>query len=647
MIIRVIARRSRLSQLQVQEAMARFPDVNYRLETLSSYGDQHQQISLLNGEAPADMFTRELDEALIKGRADIAIHSAKDLPYPLDERLEVIALFPPFDQSDSLVSRDHLTLSKLPAGSSVGTSSPMRRRELLTLRPDLKIVGIRGCIEERVRQVRDGKIDAAIVATCALKRLGMEDDISEVLPFETHPLQGYLAITSLKGRTDLKVLFERDDVLHRQGHVTLVGFGPGDPELLTVKAVKALQQADVIFYDDLIDKHYLDTLKAEKCYVGKRKGLHHSEQHEINRLLLKAAREGKQVVRLKGGDPMVFGHAGEEIEYLQSNLISVTVIPGITTASAMAAATKVSLTQRGISSSVALVNGHADVPIVADTDTIVYYMGGSRLSVIRESLLAEGWSVTTPVILVHNVSLPDEQTFETTISQLGDDDYPTPVIALVGDVAKLRRQTASSIQRTLYTGLVSPNPDYIHTPMIEIEPVSYAKPSTESYDYLLFTSRYAVKCWTGGFSGRIVSIGSSTTQALKEAGAVEVEQTEQDDSYGVIDYFRRQPRGRVLIPRSSLALNIIPDGLSQLGFVVTTLTVYNNVFPHHVRRVNLANIQRVVFTSPSTIDNFIKTYGNLPAHIEYVTRGSITAQHLKSRQNETIQNIQKGPGHTG
>ena len=636
MSIRVIARQSRLSQLQVQEAMARFPDVDYTLETLSSYGDQHQQISLLDGEAPADMFTRELDEALISGRADIAIHSAKDLPYPLDERLEVIALFPPFDQSDSLVSCDHLTLAQLPAGSTVGTSSPMRRRELLALRPDLQIVGIRGCIEERVRQVRDGEIDAAIVATCALKRLGMESDISEVLPFETHPLQGYLAITALKGRTDLKVLFERDDVLHCQGHVTLVGFGPGDPELLTVKAVKALQQADIIFYDDLIGQSYLDTLRAEKVYVGKRSGQHHAEQSAINRLLLQAVREGKQVVRLKGGDPMVFGHAGEEIEYLQSNLVNVSVVPGITTASALAATTKVSLTHRGISSSVALVNGHAAAPIVPDTDTIVYYMGGSRLGSIRKSLLAVGWPAATPVLLVHNVSLPDEQTYETTVGQLGDVDYPTPVIALVGDVARLRHQTASTVQRTLYTGLVCPNPDYIHTPLIEIEPVGFTFPPAESFDYLLFTSRYAVKAvahssfFTLHSSLKIVSIGPSTTQALKEAGAVEVEQTEQDDSYGVIDFFSRQPRGRVLIPRSNLALDIIPDGLRQLGFTVQTLTVYNNVYPHHVRRVNLDNIQRVVFTSPSTIDNFIKTYGSLPSYIEYVTRGSITAAHLST-----------------
>ena len=649
MNIRIIARQSPLSQLQVREAMEKFPEIDYRLETLSSYGDQHQQISLLDGEAPADMFTRELDEALISKRADIAIHSAKDLPYPLDERLEVIALFPPFDQSDSLVSRDHLTLEQLPAGSTVGTSSPLRRRELLALRPDLKIVGIRGCIEERVSQVRDGKIDAAIVATCALKRLGMEDDISEVLPFETHPLQGYLAITALRGREELKTAFKREDVLHRQGKVTLVGFGPGDPELLTVKAVKALQNADIIFYDDLIGKAFLDTLNAEKYYVGKRSGCHHAEQDDINRLLLKAAREGKEVVRLKGGDPMVFGHAGEEIEYLQSNLVEVSVIPGITTASALAATTKVSLTQRGISSSVAFVNGHSAQPIVPNTETVVYYMGGARLAKIGASLQAEGWADTTPVLLVHNVSLPDEQTFETTIGELPTltSQLPTPVIALVGDVARLRHHAASNIRRTLYTGLVSPNPDYIHTPLIEIKPIDYAVPPRERYDYLLFTSRYAVKHWKGGFSGRIVSIGPSTTQALKTAGAEDVEQTEIDDSYGVIDYFSRQPRGRVLIPRSNLALDIIPEGIKALGFDVETLTVYHNVYPRCVRRVNLSNIRRVVFTSPSTIDNFITTYGDLPSHIEYVTRGRITAQHLKSRQNEKIQNIQERPDHTG
>jgi hydroxymethylbilane synthase/uroporphyrinogen III methyltransferase/synthase len=111
----------------------------------------------------------------------------------------VIALYEAFDKTDALVSRDHIKLMDLPAGSTVGTSSPLRKKGLSELRPDLKIVGIRGCIEDRVAQVRDGKLDCAIVATCALKRLGMEDEITEILPFPTHPMQGRLAITAKRG----------------------------------------------------------------------------------------------------------------------------------------------------------------------------------------------------------------------------------------------------------------------------------------------------------------------------------------------------------------------------------------------------------------------------------------------------------------
>lgn len=211
--IRVTARSSRLSQIQVKEVFKRFPDMSYRLMTRLSYGDKHQAISLLDGQAPDDMFTRELDMALLSGKADIAIHSAKDLPEKLHPDLEVIALYEAFDKTDSLVSRDHISLADLPEGSTIGTSSPLRKKELESIRPDLKVVGIRGCIEERVEQVRDGKIDAVIVATCALKRLDMEDEITEVLNFETHPMQGRLAITALKGRDDLKAVFAKDSII--------------------------------------------------------------------------------------------------------------------------------------------------------------------------------------------------------------------------------------------------------------------------------------------------------------------------------------------------------------------------------------------------------------------------------------------------
>lgn len=706
--IRVIARGSRLSRLQVEEVFKNFPELAYEIKYLESYGDKNQQISLLNGEAPADIFTRELDDAIRQGDADIAIHSAKDLPYPLPEDIEVIALFPAFDTTDSLVSRGHKKLAELPAGSIIGTSSPLRKKGLNELRPDLTIKGIRGCIEERVQQVKDGKYDAAIVATCALKRLGMEDEIAEVLPFPTHPLQGFLAITAKKG-SDLKQAFASKSILDKQGSVYLVGFGPGDPDLLTIKAAKAIDAADIIFYDDLIDDSYLADKKAEKIYVGKRAGYHHKEQADINRLLLDAAREGKNVVRLKGGDPMIFAHGSEEIEYLESNLIKVNVIPGITTASALAASQKISLTHRDFSSSVALVSGHTPQPVTPDAETLVYYMGAKQLQTIATQLIdKEGWAFNTPVLLTYNVSRPDEQTFETTLWNLRNGEMqnlPTPLIALIGNVAGLKHHQASDIKPTLYTGTLPAiekrKADYTYTPLIEISyhPSYFTKILEDNYCkqydgkcftkycewdesqalYYIFTSQYGVEATLEDYDlifkeqekHVFISIGDTTTEALHKAGVKNVIQVEQDNRYGVIEWFKKEKERLdaarpqyehsfelfekmdldnydheladfvyryenrlVFYPHSSLSPEDIPLALQELGFDVLSAIVYNNELPKNPRRVNLNHFKRIVFTSPSTIDNFIKLYGKLPENTEFITRGPITQAHLEEVLNK-------------
>lgn len=706
--IRVIARGSRLSRLQVEEVFKNFPELAYEIKYLESYGDKNQQISLLNGEAPADIFTRELDDAIRQGDADIAIHSAKDLPYPLPEDIEVIALFPAFDITDSLVSRNHKKLAELPAGSIIGTSSPLRKKGLNELRPDLTIKGIRGCIEERVQQVKDGKYDAAIVATCALKRLGMEDKIAEVLPFPTHPLQGFLAITAKKG-SDLKQAFASKSILDKQGTVSLVGFGPGDPDLLTIKAAKAIDAADIIFYDDLIDDSYLADKKAEKIYVGKRASYHHKEQADINRLLLEAAREGKNVVRLKGGDPMIFAHGSEEIEYLESNLIKVNVIPGITTASALAASQKISLTHRDFSSSVALVSGHTPQPVTPDAETLVYYMGAKQLQTIATQLIdKKGWAFNTPVLLTYNVSRPDEQTFETTLWNLRNGEMqnlPTPLIALIGYVAGLKHHQASDIKPTLYTGTLPAiekrKADYTYTPLIEISyhPSYFTKILEDNYCkqydgkcftkycewdesqalYYIFTSQYGVEATLEDYDlifkeqekHVFISIGDTTTEALHKAGVKNVIQVEQDNRYGVIEWFKKEKERLdaarpqyehsfelfekmdldnydheladfvyryenrlVFYPHSSLSPEDIPLALQELGFDVLSAIVYNNELPKNPRRVNLNHFKRIVFTSPSTIDNFIKLYGKLPENTEFITRGPITQAHLEEVLNK-------------
>ena len=508
----------------------------------------------------------------------------------------------------------------------------------------------------------------------------MEDEIAEVLPFPTHPLQGFLAITARKVKSNSSLLTLRSslkNLLNSQGSVSLVGFGPGDPELLTIKAAKAIEAADIIFYDDLIDETYLNDKKAEKVYVGKRAGYHHKEQSEINRLLLDAAREGKNVVRLKGGDPMIFAHGSEEIEFLESNLIQVNVIPGITTASALAASQKISLTHRDFSSSVALVSGHTPQPVTPDAETLVYYMGAKQLQAIATQLIdEEGWAFNTPVLLTYNVSRQDEQTFETTLWELRNGekkDLPTPLIALIGNVAGLKHHQASDIKPTLYTGTLPEikkrNPDYTYTPLIEIldssifnlrdalydeENYKYYKGKGLAWDdddekkpkYVVFTSQHSISSTIECIpelleeqeNYRFISIGDTTTEALHNAGIKDVIQVEEDNRFGIIKWFEKEKekydeaKARyedIIYPHSSLSPEDIPLALQELGFCVKSFVAYKNVMPEHPRLVNLNHFKRIVFTSPSTIDNFIELYGKLPENTEFITRGPITQKHLE------------------
>lgn len=181
--------------------------------------------------------------------------------------------------------------------------------------------------------------------------------------------------------------------------------------------------------------------------VGKRSGHHSKEQEEINRLLLKAATEGKNVVRVKGGDPMIFAHGGEEVHFLESHQVEVEVTPGVTTACALAASAKVSLTHRGIASSVAFVSGHSKNLQTPDADTLVYYMGANHLKQIAHELITHGRDRETPVLLMYNVSLPDQQEFVTTLTRLEQEEntYPTPLIMLVGQVIQTRRVNKTEI----------------------------------------------------------------------------------------------------------------------------------------------------------------------------------------------------------
>ncbi len=236
----------------------------------------------------------------------------------------------------------------------------------------------------------------------------------------------------------------------KTGRVTLVGAGPGDPEYLTLKAVRALQCADVILFDDLVSAEVLELARreAKRMLVGKRGGRESCRQDDINRMMIDFAKSGRHVVRLKSGDPMIFGRAGEEIAVLDREGIAFDVVPGITAASAMAARLGISLTHRDHAQSVRLVTGHArDGRLPANLDwrslaepgtTSVFYMGGRTAPQIRDRLLGEGMPSATAAVIVSSVARPHERRWIGKLIELGagisEIGYDEPVLIGIGDV---------------------------------------------------------------------------------------------------------------------------------------------------------------------------------------------------------------------
>ncbi|WP_019646523.1 uroporphyrinogen-III C-methyltransferase [Novispirillum itersonii] len=239
---------------------------------------------------------------------------------------------------------------------------------------------------------------------------------------------------------------------HDFGVVYLVGAGPGDPDLLTVRAARLLETADAVAHDRLVSDGVLSLLSptAERVFVGKRPGRHHCTQDRINTVLLDLAARHKTVVRLKGGDPFVFGRGGEEAEFLAAHGVEVRVVPGITTAAACGALCGVPLTHRGLATGVRFVTGHcqADAPLslnwasLADADTtLVVYMGLQTLPQIVAGLTSHGLSGATPVLAVENCSTPRERRLKTVLSDCVGDvaraGLEPPTLFIIGRVAAM------------------------------------------------------------------------------------------------------------------------------------------------------------------------------------------------------------------
>ncbi|MCK6265453.1 uroporphyrinogen-III C-methyltransferase [Vibrio sp. ZSDE26] len=252
--------------------------------------------------------------------------------------------------------------------------------------------------------------------------------------------------------------------LSQYGVVTLVSAGPGDPELLTIKAAKAIEHAEVIVFDNLVSKEIRTTFPthAEHIYVGKKKGRHSRTQNEINQLMVQLATQGKNICRVKGGDAFVFGRGSEEMLFLAQNGIRVDVVPGITAASGCSTYSQIPLTHRGISQGCTFITAHADKELgikwealASLNQTLVIYMGLSKTDMICQKLLAAGMKAETPIAFIEKGCTQEHRTIIGKLTQLTElkvqHDIQSPALIVIGQVVAVSEQMQWLEQRTKHT----------------------------------------------------------------------------------------------------------------------------------------------------------------------------------------------------
>ncbi len=480
----------------------------------------------------------------------------------------------------------------------------------------------------------------------------------------------------------------------RRGFVSLVGAGPGDPGLLTRKGEQRLREAEVVVHDQLVAPPILAMVSAG-CLVIHRKEIGEGAQNAINDFLVRQARRGKRIVRLKGGDPFVFGRGGEEARALAQAGVAFEIVPGVSAGVAVPAYAGIPLTHRAYASNVTFVTGHEDPTkpdsaiqwerLVATGGTLVVFMGVRRLPKVVEALLAAGADSRTPVAAVQWGTTPMQRTVEGDLTDIVDQveryGLDHPALVIVGRVVSERDaiswfdRRALWGRRVLVTRAKEQAPELIQAlrevgagvvslPVLEFttpKDDSLIKPAidelrADSYDWVVFTSANAVRAFhrslrsyetdVRAYAGaRIATVGPATARALADMGLESDLIPEDQRAEGLLDALSaaEQLRGkRFLLPRAEVARNVLPDSLRVAGGIVDVVPVYRTVCPpmdedsarHHVRVTDT-----VTFTSPSSVRNLLAVCGDqgheLLSNRTLAAIGPITARAIE-KANLTV-----------
>ena len=468
------------------------------------------------------------------------------------------------------------------------------------------------------------------------------------------------------------------------GKVYLVGAGPGDPGLITVKGLQLLKEADVVIYDRLVDPRLLEHARAdaEMINVGKGRNDHSFTQEEINDLLVKHGSAGEQVTRLKGGDPFVFGRGGEEALELVAAGIPFEVVPGITSAIGALAYAGIPITHRKVAASFAVVTGSEDPsrpnsgvdwPALAHVDTLVVLMGMEALPNVVDAMLAEGKPSDTPVALVRWGTRPDQETVSGDLTNIVERvkaaGLQAPAVTVIGPVAGLRerlrwfdtgplfgqrvlvtrtRQQASVLSAMLTQRGALP----IELPTIVVEPLESgaamdkALDDLNNYRWTVFTSANAVTIFFERLAARgldaralgavqVCAIGPGTARVLGEHGIKADYTSDESVAESLMEGLRErlQPGDRVLLPRANAGRATLLEGLREAGALVDEVHLYRTIPAEDIaaraREVFAEGVDTVTFASSSTVKNLVDA---LDGDVETLNRcivaciGPVTAE---------------------
>lgn len=451
-----------------------------------------------------------------------------------------------------------------------------------------------------------------------------------------------------------------------KGKVYLVGAGPGDPKLITIRGLEAIQKADAIVYDRLASPRLLAHAKpgADKIYVGKLPDRHTMKQEEINQLLVDLALQGKVVTRLKGGDPSIFGRVGEEAELIADHGIAFEIVPGITSAIAVPAYAGIPVTHRDFTPSLAIVTGH-ESPEKLDsslnweqlstaTGTLIFLMGLAKIEHIRNQLVRWGKSADTAVALIRWGTTVKQETLvgtlETIVDQVKQSDFQPPAIIIVGEVVKLRDKLAWFEQKPLFgkrvlitrarsqSSELAERIDELGGEAVEFPVIGLQPPSDEEtlkaldralgslavYDWVLFTSVNGVDYFFRRLQeigidirtmsrARIAAVGPKTADALKEKGLQIETLPSTYQAEGLLEAIlpHLEKGQHALLPRGDLAREYLPGKLRELGLKVTEVDVYETALALEnaqeiMELIKNKEIHMITFTSSSTVSNLLK-----------------------------------------